>query len=126
MDQTPRFSPQEVLLAREIHQTGVAWQPAPGQFVYDDESVLPHTSPFQDKVFFILDLKHFIRYAGSIEIMVQRMFWLPAWWDARVWLRGRGISDAKMTSAIEESRALKTGCELECLYELMLTNLRAK
>lgn len=118
-----RFSERAIELAAELKRAGLAWQPEPGHFVYDSDGVLPHTSPFQDHVFFILELKHFLRYAGSVQQLTERMTWLPAWWDARKWLRDSGMDDATVADLIHARKGITRGEELVLLYEMILERL---
>jgi anthranilate phosphoribosyltransferase len=119
----PRFSKRAIELAKELKQSGLVWEPQPGHFVYDPQRVLPHESPFQDRLFFVLDLKHFVRHAGSVQQMVEQMTWLPAWWDARLWLRNAGVDDAQVASHLVERKAIARNDELVVLYEMMLERL---
>jgi hypothetical protein len=118
-----RFSSRAIELAAELKAAGLAWEPQPGHFVYDPQHVLPHTSPFQDRVFFILDISHFLRYAGSYKSLVERMIWLPAWWDARDWLRNAGAEDAAVAETLHRRQSITRCEELVVLYEMILERL---
>ena len=74
-------------------------------------------------MFFILDLKHFLRYAGSVEQLTQRMTWLPAWWDARKWLRDSGVEDGTVAEFVQSRKGIVRGDELVLLYEMILERL---
>ncbi|MEL7265659.1 MAG: hypothetical protein AAFN70_21510 [Planctomycetota bacterium] len=95
-----QFSKSEIQICRQLRDAGLNWQPVPGHYVFDDDQVLPHTSPFQENVFFVLDLQHFLRYVDSIDAMRQRMFWLPTWEQARRWLANAGISPQQSVDQI--------------------------
>lgn len=118
-----RFSPRALELSAQLKAKGLSWEPTAGQFVWDEDGVLPHTSPFQDRVFFILDLKHFLRYAGSVDAMQRRMRWLPAWHDARCWLTQHGVDDVAVAQRLSQNQAIEKHCELEVLYEMILEQL---
>jgi hypothetical protein len=66
-----KFTPAEIELARRLKQLGLAWTPSVGHFVWDETGLINCTSPFHDYVYFILDLKHFLRRAGTIERLQQ-------------------------------------------------------
>ena len=77
------FTEEELELAQLFKAYALEWTPLPGQYVLDQEHVLPHESPFQPHVFFILDLDHFVRYTGSVERFREAFCWLPTWEQAR-------------------------------------------
>jgi uncharacterized protein YjiS (DUF1127 family) len=111
------------LARNDANRTNLPWTPEPGQFVYDDDRVLPHTSPFQENVFFILDLRHFLRYAESVDELQQRMFWLPTWHDCLSLLHDMGVSRSDIASTLTDRNAIQQGTELDCLYELLALHL---
>jgi hypothetical protein len=119
----PRFSRQAIELAGQLKRRGLCWEPQAGHFVWDEDGVLPHDSPFQPRVFFILDLRHFLRYAGSLEALQQRMRWLPAWYDARRWLAAAGVRSGEVAERLTATDAVRAGRELEALYEMMLERI---
>lgn len=118
-----KFTDLDIELAKAIKKAGFDWKPKPGHFVLDDDQVFHHTSPFQEHVFFILDLQHFLRYAGSIEGMKSRLVWLPTWHDAREQLRKLGITDHMMALYLHDKRAIENGKELEWLLRLWLEKI---
>lgn len=118
-----RFTPAEIELARKAKQLGLNWTPQVGQYVWDEQGLIECSSPFHDQVFFILDLKHFLRRAGTIERLQQDLCWLPAWEQLRGLLRELGATDAEVELRLRECKALESGNERLCLYELLTERL---
>mgnify|MGYP006288787937 FL=1 len=63
--------------AEALKTAGLSWRPHVGCFVRDPEVVIPELSPFPDRVYFILNLNHFIQRFGSIEAVTERTVWIP-------------------------------------------------
>ena len=118
-----RFSGKEIEIAREIHDFGLPWMPGVGQYVYDLKGVIEKESPFQQGVYFILDIKHFIRRAGSVDEIKETMCWLPLWEDCREILRGFGVSWETVRYRIEKKGAFAGSFEREVLYEIIYEQL---
>jgi hypothetical protein len=118
-----KFTPAEIELARRMKRLGLVWTPSVGHYVWDEAGLIDCVSPFHDHVYFILDLKHFLRRAGTIERLQQDLCWLPTWEQAREWLRQAGQSDAEVSQRVFGSRALEAGNERLLLYELLLERL---
>lgn len=78
-----RFSNKEIEIAVKLHGSNLPWQPQAGHYVYDHKGIIEKSSPFQEGVYFILDIKHFLRIAGSVEGIKDSMCWLPLWEDCR-------------------------------------------
>ena len=86
-----QFSAQEIHGATQLRDLGLYWEPQPGHYVWDEAGLIELPSPFQDGVYFILDLKHFLRRAGTLDGLKQSMVWLPTWRDARLILHTIGF-----------------------------------
>lgn len=119
-----RFSQQEIDAARRLKELGLNWFPAPGQFVFDEAGVIEQPSPLQKRVYFILDLKHFLRRAGTVDHLKLALFWLPTWHDARELLRLQGVADEEVADALRVARSIESGSELSTLYRLLETGLK--
>lgn len=115
-----RFSTDEIRLAHELKAAGLPWQPQSGHFVWDGEPLIEHDSPFHDRVFFILDLKHFLRRSKTIERLVESMVWLPTWQQCRDLLDQRGVGSDVILKRIQETNAFELGTERLELYRLLL------
>lgn len=120
-----KFTPLEIELARRLKQLGLAWTPGVGHYVWDEAGLIDCSSPFHDHVYFILDLKHFLRRAKTIERLQQDLCWLPTWEQARDLLRELGCTDAVVQQRLSEARAIETARERICLYGLLAEQLGA-
>ena len=121
-----RFSQDEIDAARRLKLMGLDWVPSPGHYVYDEVGVIEKPSPFQDRVYFILDLKHFLRRTGCVESLKTIMLWLPTWHDTRGLMHAQGISDFEVAEALRSAHSIETGSELITLYGLLEKNLAMK
>lgn len=118
-----RLSTNEIELARRMRDAGLAWEPAVGHFVYDEAGLIEVESPFQPRVYFILDMKHFLRRAETVARLKEAMFWLPQWDQTRALLRERGVGNETIARHLQETRAIEDGRELIVLYERLLAAL---
>ncbi|MFM7118011.1 MAG: hypothetical protein ACKO9H_00670 [Planctomycetota bacterium] len=114
-----KFTSQEVELARKLKGLGLAWTPQVSHYVWDETGIINCPSPFHDMVYYILDLKHFLRRAGTIERLQDELCWLPSWEQARELLREHGVSDEAVARRLDERQALLKGEERLCLYQLL-------
>ena len=80
-------------------------------------------SPFQDRVYFILNYDYFMDQVGGVDQFKQIMLWLPTWEDARHVLRSLGVSDAEVDAALQRNRAIERQHELLSLYETIAERL---
>lgn len=119
------FTGEEITLARRLREAGLPWTPRPGHYVYDEKGIIDAPSPFQAKVYFILDMKHFLRRSGSVEELKQSLTWLPTWREARHWLETAGVQSALVQSTIASPAVWRRHGELAALLELMLHTLNA-
>jgi hypothetical protein len=119
-----RFSPQDIDAARRLRELGLSWFPAPGHFVFDEAGVIEQPSPFQDRVYFILDLKHFLRRTGSVDRLQSALFWLPTWHDARELLQSQGAADGEVADALKNAGGIESRSELLTLYRLIAIGLQ--
>jgi hypothetical protein len=117
------FSDDEIAAARRLKSLGLPWSPAPGHYVFDEAGLIEPPSPFRPGVYFILDLRHFLRRSGTVERLREAMAWLPTWADARGLLRSAGVPDAAVAEALRSARAVETGTELTVLYDLIARTL---
>ena len=122
-----KFSSRQIELAVKFKELGLAWEPTVGHYVYDATGAVKPTSPFQDRVYFLLNYDCFMERVGGVERFKTIMTWLPTWSDAREILRSLGVSDKEVQDELVRSQALEDGSELLQLYELIaqhLANLR--
>ncbi len=118
-----KFSAEEIQLAKEFKQYGLNWTPTVGNYMYDEHGLIEVPSPFQEKVYFILDLKHFLRHSGTIENLRDKMIWLPQWEDARMTLKQLGVGNESIIETLQMQKGLETGSERLVLYKLIHSEL---
>ena len=118
-----KFSSQQIALAIQFKERGLAWEPTVGNYVYDATAAVKPTSPFQEHVYFLLNYECFMDRVGGVERFKTIMTWLPTWSDAREILRSLGVSDKEVQDELVRSRALEDGSELLQLYELIAQHL---
>jgi len=118
------FNRQLCLLAQELKEAGLSWQPHVGCFVWDPSGHIAVPSPFPERVYFILNLNHFIRIFGSEENIEQKLVWLPTWHQARLILKNLSIDAAEVLKAFETLKALDEDEDLAALYRLILQTLK--
>ncbi len=119
------FSEQEIELARQLKSAGLPWEPEVGHYVFDTEGVVKPGSPFQDRVYFLLNYDCFMDRVGGVERFKEIMTWLPTWFDARKLLRRAGVSDAEVRDYLVGHQAFEQGDERLRLYELIQQNLHS-
>jgi hypothetical protein len=119
-----RFSQQEIDAARRLRQLGLDWFPAPGHFVFDEAGVIEQPSPFQERVYFILELKHFLRRTGCVDRLKTALFWLPTWHDARDLLQSQEVTDREVAAVLQNAAAIESRTELLTLYRLLEVGLQ--
>ena len=109
--------------ALRLKQAGLAWKPHVGCFVWDREGLIPADSPFPDRVYFILNLGHFLRLLGTAERVRERLVWLPTWHQARLAAEKLGVDEKSLRDICTGERKPGPGEELLRLYELLLSTL---
>jgi hypothetical protein len=119
-----KFSNQEIEIAKKLHGLELAWHPQAGQYVFDLKGIIEKSSPFQEGVYFILDIKHFLSRAGSVEDIKAAMCWLPLWEDCRGILKSLGVGWDKIINRINASSAFENNTERLILYRMILEELQ--
>ena len=114
-----RFTNEEIELALELKQLGLPWEPTAGHYVWDEDNLIDRPSPFHDRVFFILDLRHFLRRAESVEKLKKAVCWLPTWHDMRDIAQSLGISEDEIWKTLNERGAIEQGTERLVFYETL-------
>ena len=119
-----KFSEREIEIAKKLHELKIQWQPQAGQYVFDIKGVIEKSSPFQTGVYFILDIKHFLRRAGSVEDIKAAMCWLPLWEDCRIILKSLDIPWNRVENRPIDNSAFENDRERLALYEIILEELQ--
>jgi hypothetical protein len=118
-----QFTAEEIEMARQLRHLGLPWVPRPGHYVHDETAFCQKGSPFQDRVYFILNYDYFINQVGGVDRFKQIMLWLPTWHDARNTLRSLGVSDAEVSTELQHHRAIENQRELLSLYAMIAARL---
>ena len=113
------FTDEELQLAQLFKAYGLDWTPQVGHYVLDQSNLIECPSPFQDRVYFILDLKHFLRRSGTLDSLKDRMCWLPNWEQARHLLREIGVTSNALAQRLYDTRAIALGTERLELYRMI-------
>jgi len=112
-------------LAQELKSHGLVWQPQVGSFVWDPENTIPVPSPFPDRIYFVLNLNHFLKILGSIERMQEKLVWLPSWQQARQICLTLDIPHSQIQEKLRDNSIWSAQQETRVLYELILEKLKA-
>ena len=118
------FSETEIKLARQLRDNGLTWEPAVGHYVYDESGLCEKGSPFQERVYFILNHAYFMQLIGGVDRFKAEMLWLPTWEDLRAIIRGFGYSDADVAQYLVAKQSIVTGEERLDLYRFVDLHLR--
>lgn len=116
------FDRRHCELAARLKAAGLPWRPHVGCFVWDRDGHIAVPSPFPQRVYFILNLGHFLQIFGSGEEIQSRLIWLPTWHQARLVAQQRGVPDTALADLW--GRPLAPGDELLALYELILATFQ--
>jgi len=117
------FDERHCRAALQLKEAGLPWRPHVGCFVWDREGWIEVPSPFPERIYFILNLGHFLRLLGSIEDVVQKLVWLPTWHQARQIGEKLGIGDKELAGLFTRAEAETPGDELLAVYDLILKRL---
>ena len=118
------FSETEIKLARQLREHGLSWEPAVGHYVYDETGICEKGSPFQEKVYFILNYAYFMQLVGGVDRFKATMLWLPTWEDLRAILRGFGYCDLEVANSLAANNSIGTGEERLALYKFVDAHLQ--
>ena len=76
------FTEKHCQAASKLKKAGLLWKPHVGCFVWDPEGYIKVDSPFPERIYFILNLGHFLRLFEATKKMVEKLVWLPTWHQA--------------------------------------------
>ena len=94
-----------------------------GCFVWDREGRIEAGAPFGEGIYFILDLKPFLRRFGTTDTMSKTLVWLPDWHQALWICELLDIEDDAITSVSVGINPTDAGEILLGLYNLILMAL---
>ena len=119
-----KFTERKIEIAKKLNELEIQWQPQAGQYVFDLKGIIEKSSPFQAGVYFILDIKHFLRRAGSVEDIKAAMCWLPLWEDCREILKSLQVPWNRVENRLNNISAFENDRERLVVYEMILEELQ--
>jgi hypothetical protein len=90
-----------------------------GCFVWDELKRIEVSSPFPHRVYFILNLGHFLRRFETIDNMIEELVWLPTCHQAREIYRKLDIPAAQVSEVIRIGHPSEPDEGLVNLYRLI-------
>lgn len=118
------FNEAHCRLALKLKEAGLSWKPQVGCFVWDRDGSIEASSPFGNNIYFILDMKPFLRRFGGIERISSALVWLPTWHQA-CWICERLGVDPDVVGGVNRGKAeAMAGEDLLDLYEVILSVLQ--
>jgi hypothetical protein len=118
------FSPELCKKAEQLKQNGLAWSPHVGCFVWDKDEHIEASSPFPHRVYFILNMGHFLKRFETPENMARHLVWLPTWYQIRQVCDQLAIAPEKIKKYIFSENHAENN--LVALYEIVLEELKNK
>jgi len=107
----------------KLKQNGLEWTPHAGCFVWDPDEYITVPSPFPGRIYFILNLNHFIRILGSREEIAQKLVWLPTWHQARRILKDYLSHELLFAEIMTQLKTDDSLNELTVLYQLIMQKI---
>ncbi|MBN1568129.1 MAG: hypothetical protein JXA73_09795 [Acidobacteria bacterium] len=121
---TTPFSEEHLALASELKRAGLPWKPHVGCFVWDRDALIEASSPFPNRIYFILNLGHFLRHFETSGNIAEKLVWMPTWHQARLLCRYYGIHSQELHSVWLAAGDIEPGQELVNVYRLLLKKLQ--
>jgi hypothetical protein len=78
---------------------------------------------FPGRIYFILNLGHFLKIFGTLDHMVEKLTWLPTWHQARLLCATFNIETEDVAAVWKTGSVLAPGEELSVLYGMLLSKL---
>ena len=117
------FSLEHCALAKAMKKKALDWHPQVGCFVWDEEGHIEVPSPFPHRIYFILNLGHFLRIFETVENMKDKLVWLPTWHQAKIICENLNITQTEINDALCREEAEGTWPDAAILYELISNRL---
>ena len=112
--------------AAQLKERGLPWTPHVGCFVWDPDEIMEVTSPFPGRIYFILNVGHFLRIFGSLEEISRKLVWLPTHHQARLLCDQVGVTQEEVSAVLASAEGIRAGDELLVLYKMILNKLEAR
>jgi len=116
------FSRELCQLAAQLKQDGLIWHPHVGCFVWDKDEHIPVSSPFPHRIYFILNMGHFLKIFESTSKMVEQLVWLPTWHQAKLICEQLSIASKEINEKLLAKS--QNGDNLVILYQILLKTLK--
>jgi hypothetical protein len=123
---TTPFEGRHCQLAAELKDAGLRWTPHVGCFVWDQQEHIEVSSPFPGRIYFTLNLGHFLKTFDTVEEIAENLVWLPTWHQARLLCEDYGVGSAFLRAILSGDNNLKPGDELLAAYALLLQVLKTQ
>jgi hypothetical protein len=120
------FEPSLCEFAQVLKKRGLPWNPHVGCFVWDPEGTIPVPSPFPNRIYFVLNLNHFLKIFNDIENMKKKLVWIPTWHQCRLIAQNLGIKHQELTDILQNTYLSQPGEELKIIYQLIIDHLDRK
>jgi hypothetical protein len=117
------FDQRHCELAATPKDAGLPWTPHVGCFVWDRDRFVQVSSPFPNRIYFILNIEHFLHLLGTAGEVKRQLIWLPTWHQAR-FCSQLGVTDDKIHARRMNEGVRKVEDEISELYGLLLNALR--
>jgi len=120
------FDHRHARMAEKLKQLGLPFEPHVGCFVLDPREFISVSSPFPNRIYFILSMPRFIDIFGTKESIVDKLVWLPTWHQARLCCEKIGIGYDRIAALWHMDTPLSPGEELLALYSMMAGAIEKK
>ena len=115
------FDSRVYAAAGKLKEEGLSWRPHVGAFVQDPNGVIKEPSPFPDRVYFILNLNHFITRFGSLDAVARQTIWIPTLHQCRKLLSMLGYDGHPVGDGSADSYLRAYDYLLKCLSQKPVT-----
>ena len=109
-----------------LKQRGLSWTPHVGCFVWDPDEVIEVDSPFPGRIYFILNIGHFLKIFNSLEEISKRLVWLPTYHQARLLCDQLAVDEEDVLDLMASPGSIPAGDGLLVLYKMILAKLEAR
>ena len=120
------FDKRHCEMAGVLKDNGLPWKPDVGCFVWDRDGLIEASSPFPQRIYFILNIGHFLKLFDTIEKMAKQLIWVPTWHQARLLCTQFGVDNQQIDALWHSKTMVKPGDDLLLLYEMILDVLQQK
>ena len=114
------FDRRHCEMAEALKNNGLSWEPHVGCFVWDRDGLIEASSPFPQRIYFILNIGHFLKRFQTVENMTKQLVWLPTWHQARLLCHKFGVGNKRVASLWHRKEMVELGDELLLLYRVIL------